>query len=538
MRLCASLLVNLTTALLVRAQADNAVSNRSLFQLPILRLPANASLALGRSGTPRRLGWPSLICYPPRSSARQSDRCTQACFQYDIIRGLRRLGLDVLSALRDGAWVRYFVRVQSRMDRIWPGRRDTETRTPQMFYLFAVETLNMGFGMAMMYQSLCCSQQLDYFRRGASVSLPMPVPIASLTSVYAVFLPEPTFVARPFSVSAPLFPHPIPIPIPSPPVLVSTPIHRLAFVPVLTGCFVLVTFGVVLFLLGVKRYMAMHTKGGEVAIPSSKGGDGGGPMAVSTGAGSVVSALGRGAGIQGHAARGGDDKGRGGETMDGTGTEGEKGRRGISRRRGRRGGGQGRGVLCCACSLLLFAASFFLALIPLSPGLRPLFPSSLPAFPFRPSLCPPRSPPLSSPPSFTFPPPFRFVASSSLPLPLPLPLPFFLALSLLSTPLPSLFLFLVSPLISFLLPAFSFRRPIFPSSRLPLKGMRTDQRVAYLGFRISNLGAPASFGSFVSRRASALAGPSRNRLRTSTSEIDRLSLLYGWMDGWLRSRRG
>jgi hypothetical protein len=53
---------------------------------------------------------------------------------------------------RHGAWKRYFVRARSESD--LAGRRDTETRTPQVFYLFVVETLNMGFDMATMYQPL------------------------------------------------------------------------------------------------------------------------------------------------------------------------------------------------------------------------------------------------------------------------------------------------------------------------------------------------------------------------------------------------
>ncbi|KAJ7855705.1 hypothetical protein B0H13DRAFT_1902982 [Mycena leptocephala] len=57
------------------------------------------------------------------------------------------------------------VRVQSRIGGSRMARSDTETRTPEVFYLFVVETLNTGFEM---YQPLVLQygQQLDYFPCG------------------------------------------------------------------------------------------------------------------------------------------------------------------------------------------------------------------------------------------------------------------------------------------------------------------------------------------------------------------------------------
>jgi hypothetical protein len=52
------------------------------------------------------------------------------------------------------------VRVQNR---IWLGRGDTETRTPLLFYLFVVETLNAGSDMAMMDQPLVLQYGVCFF---------------------------------------------------------------------------------------------------------------------------------------------------------------------------------------------------------------------------------------------------------------------------------------------------------------------------------------------------------------------------------------
>ncbi|KAJ7837635.1 hypothetical protein B0H13DRAFT_1912413 [Mycena leptocephala] len=185
---------------------------------------------------------------------------------------------------RDGAWMRYFVRARSESD----GAQDTETRTPQVFYLFVVETLNTGFDMAMMYQLLVLQygQQLDYFPR------------------------EPIFVVLPLSVSfsAPLSPHPHPIP--------SRDTHY-----VLRG-------------ETVQRWRG----GGDYEQQGRGDGDG----RASTGAGSVVRARwgwrrdGEG-GERGHG-RGGTTTGRERETMNGTGTEDDGG--------GYYGGGDGDGSFC------------------------------------------------------------------------------------------------------------------------------------------------------------------------------------------------
>ncbi|KAJ7880414.1 hypothetical protein B0H13DRAFT_2542223 [Mycena leptocephala] len=319
MRLRASLLVNLTTALLARAQADNAVSANSLSSVPrptdpalseleldvdddgdrgpgsfahpascVLRLPANTLLALGRSGAPRRLrlGLPDVhLAYGPML----------ICVFFNMI----LYGVFVGQALtyyqlyrRDGAWMQFF------------------TRTPHVFYLFVVETLNMGFDMAMMDQLFVL--QYDYFPHGASRSpfrtccfadpraRSIPYRYASASDSERILILNPASFHRSSQ---------------SPcsrcvrtQVLVSTPIQIQAFFAwrIWTTmrrahrahCFTLVAF-------------AMETKGGEGAIPSSKGG----AMAGSTGSRSVAWG---GAGIRGHGARGGDDeeRGRGGAEED------------------------------------------------------------------------------------------------------------------------------------------------------------------------------------------------------------------------------
>ncbi|KAJ7856893.1 hypothetical protein B0H13DRAFT_2575106 [Mycena leptocephala] len=282
------------------------------------------------------------------------------------------------------------VRVQSRIGGSRMGRKDTETRTPEVFYLCVVETLNTGFDMAMMYQLLVLQygQQVDYLPRGA-----IPHRYASASASERILIlhpasfhrPEPMLVVR--LLSAPLFPPFLSL---FPPVITTTPateyrvlrprliahpsllrmahawrIWTITRMPSLLVSFALIAFGVsfALFLLSswVKRYMAMHTKGGEVAIPSSKGGETGtgasrpapgllcerigGGRGVEQGANADMNAGRRGAGIRDMAlveGRRRSGRGRGDDGWDGD------------------RGGEGRtGSSCCACSLLLFAASFF-----------------------------------------------------------------------------------------------------------------------------------------------------------------------------------
>ncbi|KAJ7880436.1 hypothetical protein B0H13DRAFT_2345657 [Mycena leptocephala] len=138
MRVRASLLVNLTTALLAPARPDDSdglAPGRSSGRAPERTLHAGVFFNMISYGVFVGDGWSFHAARVPVRTPLPT--CCDVA------------GLTM--QCRDGAWVRYFVRIQSR---IWPGRRDTETRTPQVFYLFVVETLNTGFDVAMMYQPL------------------------------------------------------------------------------------------------------------------------------------------------------------------------------------------------------------------------------------------------------------------------------------------------------------------------------------------------------------------------------------------------
>ncbi|KAJ7837618.1 hypothetical protein B0H13DRAFT_2368058 [Mycena leptocephala] len=413
LRVCASPLVNLTTALLPRAQADNALSVNGLSSVPGPPTPRSPISNLDEDI------WPNADrC----SSARLSERCTQACFQYDIIRVFVSQALTYYQLYhRDGAWMRYFV-----------------------LYLFVVETLDADFDMTMMYQLLVLQSGASFFAFSSTDCLIHMRTHASNSITSPVYSPpphphphclEPIFVVRPSSGF--LFPEYRWRILSPAQVLVSTPICIQAFFAwrmahldhhahaVLVGCFALVAFGAsfALFLL---------SSGGE----TQERGDGRGAMAVSTGSG-------RGAGIRiEDMTRGGDEKGwgGGGETMDGTGTEAEA--------------GMGTGSFLLRLFVLARYSSLrrpsFHSLKSLSlPALVPFL--SLP-FLFVQLFVPLGLLPSLHPPSFAFPLPFCFVVPSSR-LPLPLPL---CPSSLLSPPFA--FLFLVSPII-FFAPCLCFSSP-------------------------------------------------------------------------------
>ncbi|KAJ7817430.1 hypothetical protein B0H13DRAFT_1922929 [Mycena leptocephala] len=200
-------------------------------------------------------------------------------------------------------WMRYFVRARSELD--LARTQDTETQTPQVFYLFVVETLNTGFNMVMMYQPLVLQSGASciptcVFVFFASRLLPPGIPPCSRAHVRGASPPSPL----------PPVSSPTPIPFPFPPVITTTPCvaqvlistptpvlfawriqtpTRMTFVPVLIGCFALVAFGLCLSLF-------LLSSGGETghgdAYEGRGGGDyctsKGGAMAGSTGSGSVV----------------------------------------------------------------------------------------------------------------------------------------------------------------------------------------------------------------------------------------------------------
>ncbi|KAJ7828807.1 hypothetical protein B0H13DRAFT_2436868 [Mycena leptocephala] len=203
-RQCASApaFVNLTTALLARAQADNAVSVNGLSSVPRPTDPAlsdleldsscerNTLLMLGHSGASTRMAsLPDVhLTYGPMLIGVLFNMIlygvsigqvrVEWSFRAARVHGVQ--ALNVLPAIPLG-W---------RMDAV------LRARAFRVFYLFVVETLNTSFDMAMMDQLLVLQygQQLDCFPRGAALLTP------------AVFLTKPMFV-----------------------VLVSTPTHRLAF---------------------------------------------------------------------------------------------------------------------------------------------------------------------------------------------------------------------------------------------------------------------------------------------------------------------
>ncbi|KAJ7880411.1 hypothetical protein B0H13DRAFT_949370 [Mycena leptocephala] len=135
---------------------------------PCRSLPANASLVLGRSGAPRRRGWPRSLSYGPMlTRLERAERTLHAgVFFHVILHGV----------FVGDRWSFHAARVPVRTPLLTccdiAGIDDG-----RVFYLFDVETLNTGFDMAIMYQPLVLQygQQLDYF----PVLAPSPPPSKS-----------------------------------------------------------------------------------------------------------------------------------------------------------------------------------------------------------------------------------------------------------------------------------------------------------------------------------------------------------------------
>ncbi|KAJ7823112.1 hypothetical protein B0H13DRAFT_2376249 [Mycena leptocephala] len=324
-------------------------------------------------------------------------------------------------------------RVQTR---IWPGRRDTETRTPQVFYLFVVETLKTGFGMAM-------GQRLDYFPR-----IFLTDTLTTSRCSWCVPSPPPPSHSLPSSSRRP-----------SDLLRIAHPdAHAHDLHPVLIGCFALVAF-------------AMEMKGGETGAGTGTG-TGTGRWLSQPAAGLLCERVGGGGGGAGGArghergvgvglvfedmTRGGEDeggRGRGRGDDERIGDRGEEGGGG-----GYHGGGDGDGEFYAASFRSLLVTPRGVLLFPRSnPSVsRPLLSLFLPpSLSYSSSPSSPSVSPLSSSPILYFSPSLRRVHR---------PLPsrsLFRPSSLLSPP----FAFSLSRLTHRLLslPAFVFCRPVFLS---------------------------------------------------------------------------